>query len=116
MNKRVEEIHNAYKANKRGIKKLIVEFFTEELKDIYWRNMRMPNNIRFEKETEYGCNEYVITAMYLDSDFNEPVFLVDSEYEKYLESFSVRTLIDIMLDYDEYGYKDTEERKDFWNK
>lgn len=114
MNKRVEEIHNAYKANKRGVKKLIVEFFTEELKDIYWRNMRMPNNIRFEKETEYGCNEYVITAMYLDSDFNEPVFLVDSEYEKGLESFSVRTLIDIMIDYDEYGYKDTEERKDYF--
>ena len=40
MNKRVEEIYNAYKANKRGVKKLIVEFFTEELKGIYWRNMQ----------------------------------------------------------------------------
>jgi hypothetical protein len=54
--------------------------------------------------------------MYLDSDLNDPVFLVDSEYEKGLESFSVRTLIDIMLDYDEYGYKDTDEIKDFWHK
>lgn len=104
LKQKVEKIHNAYKTKKRGVRKLVKEFFTEELKNHYWENM-LHTNIKFERENDFGVNEYEITSMYLDCDFSEPTFLVDCEFAKSIESFTTEESVYIMLDYvkEQYG-------------
>ena len=104
LKQKVEKIHNAYKAKKRGVRKLVKEFFTEELKNHYWENM-IHTNIKFERENDFGVNEYAITNMYLDSDYSEPTFLVDCAFEKGIESFTTEESVYIMLDYVKEQYE-----------
>lgn len=94
-----QEIRNRYN-NGEDVTDLIVGYFKMHLHGRKWENM-LHTNIPFSVETSFGDTEFCITAMWCDSEYDEVVFLIDSERTASIEEFDTETLLDIISEFNE---------------